>query len=91
MSSAGPWRTPRWGIIEIRTAKQITVETRGTANGEFTVRDGRNGPVAARIPVTPSENWTPHTAPLAIGNGKHALYFTYEGAGAADFRTFRFD
>ena len=91
MSSAGPWRTPRWGIIEIRTAKQITVETRGTANGEFTVRDGRNGPVAARIPVTPSENWTPHTAPLAIGNGRHALYFTYEGAGAVDFRTFRFD
>ena len=67
------------------------METRGTADGEFVVRDGRGGPVAARIKITPSEGWTCHSAPLTIGKGKRALYFTYEGAGAADFNSFRFD
>ena len=65
--------------------------SRGTADGEFVVRDGRNGPVAARIRITPSEEWTSHDAQLSIGNGKHAIYFTFEGTGAADFRSFRFD
>ena len=58
--------------------------------GELVVRDGRNGPVAARIPVTPSEDWQIHTASLAIEKGKRALYFTFEGTGAADFRSFSF-
>ena len=78
----------RW--FDFRTAKEISVETRGTAEGEFVVRDGRDGPVAARIPVTPSEDWQFHTAPLEIEKGKRALYFTYEGTGAADFRSFSF-
>ena len=78
----------RW--FDFRTAKEISVETRGTAEGEFVVRDGRDGPVAARIPVTPSEDWQFHTAPLEIEKGKRALYFAYEGTGAADFRSFSF-
>nr|AHF24344.1 hypothetical protein [uncultured bacterium Contig575] len=55
------------------------------------MRDGRGGPVVARIPVTPSDGWSVHSAPIAIGKGKRALYFTYEGAGAADFCSFGFD
>ena len=78
----------RW--FEFKTAKEISAETRGTAEGALVIRDGRNGPVAARIPVTPSEDWQSHTAHLAIEKGKRALYFTYEGSGAADFRSFRF-
>ena len=58
---------------------------------EFVVRDGRGGEVVARIKIAPSENWMEYTAPLSIGNGKHALYFTYEGQGAADFYSFRFE
>ena len=72
------------------TADRITVEVRGTADGEFVVRDGRNGPVAARVRVAPSEAWKSYSAPLSIGKGRHALYFTYEGAGRADFRSFCF-
>jgi hypothetical protein len=67
------------------------VEVRGTADGEFVVRDGRNGPVAARVRVAPSETWKSFSAPLSIEKGRRALYFTYEGNGAADFRSFRFD
>ena len=77
--------------MNFRTAKKITVETRGTGDGEFVVRDGRNGPVAARIRIAPSEGWTCHSAPFSITEGKHALYFTYEGEGYADFNAFTFD
>ena len=49
------------------------------------------GEVVSRIKVEPSEEWTSFSAPLSIGTGKHALYFTYEGNGAADFYSFRFD
>ena len=83
--------TAGYRYFDFRTAKKITVETRGTADGEFVVRDGRNGPVAARIRIAPSEEWTGFSAPLSIGKGRRALYFTYEGAGAADFRAFRLD
>ena len=83
--------TAGYRYFDFRTAKQITVETRGNAEGEFVVRDGRNGPAVARIKVAPSEEWTCYSAPLSIGAGKHALYFTYEGTGAVDFMSFRFD
>ena len=82
--------TAGYRYFEFRTAAALSVETRGTADGEFVVRDGRGGPVAARVRIAPSEDWRVFSAPLAIGKGKHALYFTYEGAGAADFRSFRF-
>ena len=78
----------RW--FDFRTAGTITVEVRGTADGTFVVRDGRNGPEVARVRIAPSEEWTCWSAPLTIGRGKHALYFTYEGVGAADFNSFRF-
>ena len=77
--------------FDFRTATQMTAEVRGNAEGKLVVRDGRNGPVAACIPITPSEEWTCCSAPLSIGKGKHALYFTYEGTGAVDFKSFCFD
>ena len=42
------------------------------------------------LKIAPSESWTSCSAPLSISEGKYALYFTYEGEGAADFRSFSF-
>ena len=64
------------------------METRGDARGELVVRDGMGGPVVARVPLSPSEGWTAHSAPIAIKGEKKALYFTYEGEGAADWMSF---
>ena len=82
--------TAGYRYFDFKTARVITVETRGTATGSFIVRDGRGGEVVARIPVAPSADWTTFSAPLTIGSGKKALYFTYEGEGAADFIRFSF-
>ena len=71
-------------------AKTISIDVRGTATGEFVVRDGRGGNIVARIPVSPSADYTTFSAPLDIEPGKKALYFTYEGEGSADFMRFAF-
>ena len=83
--------TAGYRYFDFKTAKTVSVEVRGTADGEFVVRDGRNGPVVSRIAVKPSVDWTSFSAPLTIGDGKHSIYFTYEGTGSADFMSFRFD
>jgi len=68
----------------------LSVDVRGTANGKFIVRDGRGGNVVACIPVEPGDEWKTFSAPLTIGKGKKALYFTYEGEGHADLMRFSF-
>ena len=80
--------TAGYRYFDFKTAKTISVETRGTANGIFKVRDERNGKVVAEIPVSPSESWKTFSAPLCIENGVHPLYFTFEGKGSADFNSF---
>ena len=71
-------------------AKTISIDVRGSACGEFVVRDGREGSIVSRIPVSPAESWKTFAAPLSIGSGKKALYFTFEGTGSADFMCFAF-
>ena len=83
--------TAGYRYFDFSSAKALSVKVRGTADGEFVVRDGRGGEVVSKIRIAPSENWTEYSAPITIENGKHALYFTYEGQGAADFYSFRFD
>ena len=75
-------------LSDFKDAKQIAVSTRGTANGTFVVRDEREGNVVAKITIAPSKEWAEFGAPIAIEAGKHPLYFTYEGEGAADFFSF---
>ena len=82
--------TAGYRYFQFEKAAIISVETRGTATGTFVVRDGRGGEVVAHISIAPSEDWMTFSAPLTIQGGKKALYFTYEGKGAADFIRFSF-
>ena len=83
--------TAGYRYFDIQKAKTLSIEVRGTATGAFVVRDGKEGPVAAKIQIAPAKDWTSFSAPLTISSGKHALYFTYEGEGAADFMSFQFE
>ena len=83
--------TAGYRYFDFRTARKITVEVRGTGEGELVVRDGREGREVSRIPISPSEDWTPFTAMFFAESGRHPLYFTYEGPGSIDFMSFRFD
>lgn len=68
--------------------KAITVTTRGTACGELTVSNERNGSPAAVIPISPAESWTEFAAPFTVPDGTQALWFAYRGNGAMDFKAF---
>lgn len=80
--------TAGFRYFDFKDAKQIAVSTRGTANGTFVVRDERGGNVVAKIAIAPSKEWAEFSAPITVEAGKHPLYFTYEGEGAADFFSF---
>lgn len=70
------------------TATRINVTVRGTASGVFKVRDERGGLVVATINISPSEDWATFGSELSIEKGKKPLYFTYEGDGFVDFKSF---
>lgn len=81
--------TAGYRYFDFKTAKNISVTTRGTGTGSFIVKDERFGNVVAEIKIEPSESWQTFSAGLSISEGKHPLYFTYEGEGYADFKEFK--
>lgn len=64
----------------------VGVRARSTENGRFVVRDAMDGAVVAVISVTAATEWTDYYGELNSSNGKHALYFIYEGAGEAELK-----
>ena len=75
--------------FDFRGASTLTVTTRGDGCGTLAVATDRGKAPFARIPIAPGSDWHPCAAvffpPLT---GTHALYFTYTGTGAMDFRDF---
>lgn len=69
-------------------AKGITVRVRGNADGKLLVKTADNAKPVATIDVKPSADWTEFSAPLAVPDGVHALFFFYEGKGRLDFDRF---
>lgn len=75
--------------FDFRGASTITVTTRGDGRGMLAVAAGRGEPPFARIPIVPGSEWHASAAvPFPPLSGTHALYFTYTGDGAMDFRDF---
>ena len=68
--------------FDFQNVKTVTLRTRGYAHGAFQVRTSPTGPVLAEIPLSNSNVWEPRSAPIALPNGKHAVYLTYVGGGS---------
>lgn len=69
-------------------ATRLTVTTRGDARGTLSVSTERGGTPFTQIPVAPGSQWHQSDAGFAPLTGVHALYFTFMGAGAMDFKDF---
>lgn len=69
-------------------ATRLTVTTRGDARGTLSVSTERGGTPFTQIPVAPGSQWHQSDAGFAPLTGVHALYFTFMGAGAMDFKEF---
>lgn len=74
--------------FDFKGASIVTIKVRGSATGTVTVSTIPNGASNAAIAIKPCEEWHEFTAPLTIGNGKQALYFTFSGEGVFDFLSF---
>ncbi|WP_166244255.1 family 43 glycosylhydrolase [Paenibacillus turpanensis] len=72
----------------IEDLQEIAVCVRGRASGYMLISTGlHEGPIA-KIPVHPSKEFVYFRTKVNMENGKQALYFTYEGSGKLDFRSF---
>lgn len=72
-------------------AVAIALELRGTLQGQVTVSlDEAQTQIVGETALTLAEKWQTVEIPVEIADGTHALYFTFSGEGAADFRRFSF-
>ena len=77
--------------FDFHGVSSITLKTRGYGGGRFQVRTSPTGEVLAEITVHNTNVWTPYTAPIALPEGKQALYLTYAGGGDPQLASIRFD
>ncbi|CAM4418379.1 family 43 glycosylhydrolase [Paenibacillus tarimensis] len=68
---------------------KISVCVRGSASGFMLVSNALHEQPFARIPIHPSKEFAYYSSEItSMPEGKQALYFTFEGTGALDFRSF---
>lgn len=58
------------------------IRIRGYANGVVEVRTRWDGEVLATVPVSRANIWLDFSAPIALPEGVHSLFFTYRGTGS---------
>ena len=68
--------------------REISIWTRGYADGTFEVKTAWDGEVLATLEVQYTNVWEKYTAPVTIPDGIQALYLTYRGNGNAALRSF---
>jgi arabinoxylan arabinofuranohydrolase len=73
----------------IEDVKEIAICIRGSASGSMMISNALHSRPFAGIRIEPSRDFTYYrTEVLHMESGQQALYFTYEGSGALDFRSF---
>ncbi len=59
--------------------RRVKITTRGYASGTFDVKTAWDGEALGSIPIQASNVWEEFSAPIAIPDGKQAIYFFYRG------------
>jgi hypothetical protein len=72
--------------------RKVSIRTRGYCKGDFELRLAWDGPAIGRIALPDFTNeWTRHSADIALPDGVHALYFAFVGEGIASLASFALD
>lgn len=73
----------------IEDLKEIAICIRGSASGSMLVSNALHARPFATIQIEPSEEFSYYCTDVEnMETGEQALYFTYEGSGKLDFRSF---
>lgn len=77
--------------FDCKGAAAVALELRGALQGRVTVSlDEAQTQIVGEAALTLAEEWQTVEVSVEIADGTHALYFTFSGEGAADFRRFSF-
>ena len=68
--------------------RTVSVKVKGSAKGEFIIKDGFDGNEIGRIAINSSKDWTIFNSNLIKVRGKQALFFEFKGRGKLDFLSF---
>lgn len=75
--------------FHFQNLNQISVQVRGNAEGVITAGISENDQTGACIPVKiNTKDWQELHGTASIKDGTAALYFTFQGTGSLDFRSF---
>ena len=77
--------------FQCKGINKISIKTRGYASGVYNIKTSPRGEVLARIQVGYTNVWEEYESDINLPDGKHALYFTYEGQGNSTLLSFRLD
>lgn len=77
--------------FDCRGVKRIAIETRAYAHGTFAVKTAWDGPVLAEIPIESSNVWERRSVPVALPEGKQAVYLEYRGTGTPSLKCIGFE
>ena len=88
VSNMRPGTTVGFKYFDCKNVKEIAISTRGYKVGFMEIRTTWDGEVLGKIPVGYSNNWMVGSAKVEIPDGVNALYFTFEGDGHLQFKSF---
>ena len=74
--------------FDMKGVCEIGLTVRGYCYGKYQIKTAWDGEVLAEIPLQSYNVWHEFRTPVAIPDGVHSLYFTYEGPGAAMLKGF---
>ena len=80
--------TAGFKYFDCKGVSEISIFTRGYADGKFEVKTAWNGCVLAEIPIANSNVWEKYSSKITIPDGIQALYLTYRGSGKAQLKGF---
>jgi hypothetical protein len=80
--------TAGFKYFQFEDTRNIMVEVKGNGDGCMEVTNAPHGEIIAAILIKPSNGYQAFSAKITPVSGKTALYFTYRGKGATDFRAF---
>lgn len=91
VANVRPGTVTGYKYFDCRDVSRITITTRGYISGMMEIRTAWDGELIGSIPVSTSNEWMEHSADVKIADGVHALYFTFNGSGYMQFKSFKLD
>lgn len=74
--------TAGFKYFDFNNVTKLKIKARGWGQGCFIVKTSWNGPELGRIPVYKTNEWKEYEAEISLPDGKHALYFEFNGEGS---------